>query len=635
MRHFHASLLIVLLLGSIARGQSAPITLDVDASDAPRRILHSRMTIPAQPGKLTLLYPKWIPGEHGPTGPINDLVDLKMIAGGKTIAWTRDPVEMYAFHLDVPAGASSVEVTLDYLMPVAGERSGTERLADISWNRALLYPAGFKSSDLKYTATLRLPPGWKYGTALPAARESDQRIEFPTVSLETLVDSPVISGQYFRTFDLTPSSPTVHQLHIVGDSAEAVDAKPDYIAHYSRLCDEAEALFGAHHFRGYHFLLTLSDHVGFGGLEHHESSENSVDERSVIDEDSHKLFAALMPHEMTHSWNGKYRRPAGLATPDYQQPMQGELLWVYEGLTDYLGLVLAARSGLWTEEQFREDLALTAAGLDIQGGRNWRPLADTAVAAQELYHSPREGRARRRGTDFYPESALIWLEADVIIRQQSQGKKSLDDFCRRFHGGTSGPPQVVPYTLDDVVAALNETLPYDWKQFVKARIYDINPHAPMGGVEGGGWHLVFKDTRPEMLKSMEQKRKFTDMSYSLGFALKEDATIQDVIPNSLADKAGLAAGMQVIAVNGRKFSTEILRDALKAAKKDPAPIELLVDNHDYFKTFKLDYHDGERYPNLERDSAKPDLLSDVIKPLVPPPPAPATREAGTHQPAGG
>jgi predicted metalloprotease with PDZ domain len=623
--------LLALLFAASALAQTAPVKLDVDATDAPRNILHARLHIPAQPGKLTLLYPKWIPGEHAPDGPITDLVGLKMSAGGKPIEWRRDDEEMFAFNLEVPAGAGAVDVTLDFLMPPnSGEfsagASATAKLVDLSWNQVLLYPKGVTVSDIQYAATLQLPIGWKFGTALPVAGSSGTRVQFAPVSLETLVDSPVIAGQYFRTIDLTPGGNTLQTLNLAADSAAALEIKPEDLRHFSHLVAEENALFGAHHYGSYHFLLTLSDHVAHFGLEHHESSDDREGEKYLTDEDQRKLSADLLPHEMTHSWNGKYRRPAGMVAPDFLQPMHDELLWVYEGLTDYLGNILSARSGLWTDENYREYLALIAARLDEQAGRKWRPLVDTTVAAQLLYFARPEGEALRRSTDFYPEGDLLWLEADTAIRQQSKGKSSLDDFLKRFHGGESGPPKVVPYTFSDVVAALNEVAPYDWREFFQKRIYAVNPRAPLGGIENGGWRLAYTNAVPDMLKTAESVRKFTDMSFSLGLVLNEDGGITDVLPGSPADRAGVGSAMKLVAVNGRRWTPEILREAVKEAKTNSAPVELLVENDDYFKTCRLTYHDGEKYPCLERDAARPDLLSEILKPLTPEPAAGAEKK---------
>jgi len=601
-----------------ARSADAPIVLTVDARDASRRILHATLKIAARPGPLTLLYPKWIPGEHGPTGPIVDVAGLKMSAAGQPVSWRRDPIDNYALQIEVPSGADAVDVTLDFLLPTdpngfSSAASSSANLVVISWNTLLLYRKGTAADAVSYTAHLKIPYGWKFATALPLITESADGIEFAPVTLETLIDSPLIAGKYLRTFDLSPGAPTPQRLNVVADSAAALEMNSEDQGRFGKLVVEANALFGAHHYRKYDFLLTLSDQVAHFGLEHHESSDNRASERMLIDEGLRKDRADLLPHEMTHSWNGKYRRPAGLATPDYQQPMQGELLWVYEGLTEYLGQVLTARSGLWNPTNFLESLARFAAMLDYQRGRDWRPLSDTTDAAALLYGARPEGASWRRWVDFYPEGELIWLEADVTIRERTQGKRSLDDFCQRFFGGESTPPRVVPYTLDDVLATLNEVAPFDWRGFFQQRVYAVNPHAPLGGIEHGGWRLAYRDTEPYMLKNYEAGRKLTDLTFSLGLVVKEEGAIADVTPGSAADRGGVGAGMKLLAVNGRRWKPELLRTAIKEANGGAAPIELLVENGDVFKTCRIDYHDGERYPQLERDSARPDLLAEIIK----------------------
>ncbi len=620
------SLLAALFLQNapLAASTMAPIILAVDASEAPRKIFHARLSVPAPPGPLTLLYPKWIPGEHGPSGPIVDLASLTLRAGGHTIPWRRDTVDMFTFHCEVPPGATGVDVTLDYLSPAAADgfsagASATSQLAVISWNQMLLYPAGAASDDLIYTASLKLPSGWKYGTALPVDKDDGQTVQFKPVSLTTLVDSPVLSGAIFRKIPLSPGTRPPHEIDMASDSWAALEMTPDQLAAHSRLVDEALALFGATHDREYHFLYTLSDHTAHFGLEHHESSDDRVPERTLIDEDTRRLHASLLPHEFVHSWNGKYRRPADLATPDYQKPMQSELLWVYEGLTDYLGYVLMARSGLETPEIFRQVMAHIASELAHRPGREWRPLVDTATAAQILYEAPRGWASLRRGTDFYREGVLIWLEADTIIRQQSKGQRSLDDFCRRFHGGASGPPLVKTYTAEDVYAALNEVSPYDWRGFFKSRVYDIAPRPPLGGIEASGWRLATSDKRPDYLKSLEAADKTIDLIDSIGCILKlgdekGEAIVVDVVPGMAAAQAGVGPGMKLIAVNGRRFSAAGLRDALRATKGKGDGLELLIENAEYFRTCRLDYHEGEKYAVLERDAAKPDLLGAIIKP---------------------
>ena len=593
------------------------VTLFVDASTAPRKIFHATLKIPANPGDLTLYYPKWIPGEHAPDGPVIDLAGLKFSAGGKPLKWRRDLLDGFTIHVDVPAGASEVDAELDFLSPATFEggfsagSSATDKLAVISWNQVLLYPKGFKSDDINYTASLKLPDGWKFGTPLPIAKQTGNEIHFTTVSLTTLVDSPVITGEFLKVVPLAQDPLT--EMDIAADSAAALDAPQEVWDHYKNLVEQANKLFGAHHYRDYHFLYSMSDHVAHFGLEHHESDDSRVDERGLVDETARKAEASLLPHEYVHSWNGKYRRPADLATPDYQQPMQDDLLWVYEGLTNYLGEVLTARSGLLTAPQLRDDLALTAATLDHTPGREWRNLQDTADAAPELYFSPRAWRSWRRSTDFYDEDTLNWLWADVIIRQQSKGAKTLDDFCKLFHGAPSTGPMVKPYTFDDVVNALNQVVPYDWRGFWTERLTNHGPGAPLGGIEGSGWKVVYDEAPSEMERGAEGAFHFVDAGFSIGLDLNDEGTITDTIEGMLAAKAGIGPGMKLVGVNGRKFSIEVLHDALKTGKTSSEPLELLVENTDYYKTYKLDYHAGEKYPHLLRDESKPDLLTDILK----------------------
>ena len=599
--------------------ESRIINLEVDATGTPRNILHSRLQIPVEAGSLTLLYPKWIPGDHAPTGPITDLVGLEAIAAGRRVAWQRDSDEMYEFHLEVPAGATVLEVALDYLLPSDsadrfGNASSSAQLVDVDWNRLLLYPKGPKASEIQFATSLRLPEGWKFGTALPTAGQSGGEIHFAPVSLETLVDSPLIAGRHFKTVDLTLGSAMPHLMHMVAENPGLLEMKLSQRAAFSKLVTESESLFGAHHYRSYHFLLTLSDHVAHYGLEHHESSDDRTSETYFTDDESWKLDGNLLPHELVHSWNGKYRRPIGLATPTFQEPMKGDLLWVYEGLTEYLGDVLAARSGIWTQGTFREEMANNAAMLEHRPGRNWRSLADTSVSAQLLYFAREGGKARRRDIDFYPEGALIWLEADVVIRKQSQGKLGLDDFCKKFCGAPSSPPQVVPYTYDDLILALNDVVPYDWRAFFQKRVFDINPHAPLGGIEGAGWRLAYASEEPELLKAKERSKKITDLSYSLGFIVNNDGNVVDVVPNSPAGRAEVGPDMKLVGVNGRRWSAETLRGLVAGTKTNSAPIELLVENTDLLKTCKVAYREGEKYPVLERDPRKTDLLSEILKP---------------------
>jgi predicted metalloprotease with PDZ domain len=608
----------VAVLAVSAWGANPPtVTISVDATTAPRKIFHASLKIPASAGDLTLYYPKWIPGEHAPDGPVTDLAGLKFSAGGKTLQWRRDLLDGYTIHVDVPAGETEVSAELDFLSPPTFEggfsagSSATDKLAIISWNQVLLYPKGYKSDDINYSASLKLPEGWKFGTPLPITSQHGNEIHFATVSLTTLVDSPVISGEFLKIVPLAKDPLT--EMDIAADSAAALDPPEEVWGHYKSLVEQAQLLFGAHHYRDYHFLYTLSDHVAHFGLEHHESDDSRVEERALVDDMSRKLAASLLPHEYVHSWNGKFRRPADLATPDYEQPMQDDLLWVYEGLTNYLGFVLTGRSGLLTVEQDRDDLASTAAALDHTPGREWRNLQDTADAAPQLYFAANGWHSWRRSTDFYDEDTLNWLWVDVIIRQQSKGAKTIDDFCKLFHGAPSTGPMVKPYTFDDVVNALNQVVAYDWRGFWTERLTNHGPGAPMTGIENSGWKVVYDETPSEMESGAMSEGHSVNAAYSIGLELNNDGVVTDTVEGMPAAKAGIGPGMKLIAVNGRQFSSDVLRDALKGGKSGNAPLELLIENTEYYKTYKLDYHGGEKYPHLVRDESKPDLLSDILK----------------------
>lgn len=612
------AIFFVLLCSVLSWSANAPtVILNVDATHAPRKIFHATLKIPATAGDLILYYPKWIPGEHAPDGPVVDLTGLFFKANGQTLKWRRDLLDGFTIHVDVPAGVNEVDTELDYVSPATLESgfsagsSATDKLAVISWNQVLLYPKGWKADEINYTASLEIPDGWKFGTPLPIASQSGNEIHFRPAPLTTLVDSPVITGEYLKVVPLAQDPPT--EMDIAADSATALDAPSEVWDHYKSLVDQAQKLFGAHHYRDYHFLYTLSDHVAHFGLEHHESDDSRVDERALVDDTSRKLSAGLLPHEYVHSWNGKYRRPYDLATPDYQQPMQDDLLWVYEGLTNYLGFVLTARSGLLTQEQDRDDLAITGAQLDHLPGREWRNLQDTADAAPQLYFAPQSWYSWRRSTDFYSEDTLNWLWTDVIIRQQSKGKKSIDDFCHLFHGAPSTGPALKTYTFDDVVNALNQVVPYDWRGFWTERLINHGPGAPLGGIEGSGWKVIYNDTPSEMMNAESGMYHFVPAGFALGLSLRDDGGITDTIENEIAAKAGIGPGMKVVAVNGRRFSPDVLRDAIKAAKSGTGTIDLLVENTDYYNTYKLDYHGGEMYPHLVRDESKPDLLSEILK----------------------
>jgi predicted metalloprotease with PDZ domain len=616
------SVVLAMMAVSLHGAAAAPphISLALDASEAPRKIFHAQLTIPAAPGTLTLYYPKWIPGEHAPSGPVIDLAGLKFTGNGQLLQWRRALDDNWTVLVEVPAGVQEVHASLDYLSPVSGSEalfsagaSATAKLALISWNQVLLYPKGWTVDQLTYSASLRLPVGWKFGTPLPVSSQSGDEVHFSPVSLYTLVDSPVITGEYVRVVPLNPGQSPPVEMDIAADSSGALEAPSETWESYRNLVKQAGLLFGATHYRDYHFLYTLSDHVAHFGLEHHESNDSRTVERALVDPELRIGSASLLPHEYVHSWNGKFRRPADLTTSDYQQTMQDDLLWVYEGLTEYLGEVLPARSGLWTPEQFREELARVAAQMDHRPGRSWRNLQDTADAATQLYYAPKQWESWRREVDYYDEDELNWLWVDTIIRSQSRGTKSIDDFCHIFHGQPSTAPEVKTYTFDDVVSALNQVVPYDWRGFWTERLTNHGPRAPLGGIEGSGWKLTYDDNRSEMMKAWEDYHGEINASFSIGLIVKEDGEIEDTIEGMAAAQAGIGPEMKIVAVNGRRFNVQVFRDALSAGKNGSQPLQLLIENTDYFRTLSLDYHGGEKYPHLSRDQSKPDMLTDIIR----------------------
>ena len=623
LRRFLASGFLLASAG-LLRAQT-PITVEADATDTARKVIHVRETIPVQPGALTLFYPKWLPGEHAPTGPINSLINLRLSVGGTMIPWQRDPVDMYTIRCVIPEGAGTLDVTLDDATPTGGEAkfssgaSASAQLTILNWTQLLLYPAGTPSDQLTFQAGVRLPAGWRLGTALPVTGTQGDHTAFGSVSLTTLVDSPVVAGAFYRNIPLTaPGAQPSCEIDLVADSAAALALPDDEIARYKTLVAEATTLYGGTHYGRYHFLVALSDHIQHSGIEHHESSLNTLPERTFIDKDSRTAASGLLPHEYTHSWNGKYRRPVGLATPDYQTPMQDDLLWVYEGLTDYAGgYVLTARAGLQDAAWSRDALASDAAQMDNRAGRQWRNLQDTATAAPLLYEASGAWANVRRGVDFYREGILLWLEVDTLIRQQSGGAKSIDDFTHVFHGGAT-PPAVVPYTIDDVVNGLNAVAPYDWRAFLRERLDAYTAHAPLQGLRNAGWELVYTEEPNKQDAQGEEDGKFTDVRYSLGFAVGEDGTVADVFGGSVAEKAGVGPGMKLVAVNGRAWTGKLLKQALLEAKAPGAgPVELLFQSDEFYRTFRLDYHGGARYPHLRRLEGQPDLLEAITKAHAP------------------
>jgi predicted metalloprotease with PDZ domain len=593
----------------------------VDATEAAQKVLHAELSIPARAGALTLYYPKWMPADHSPDGPIWNVAGLKFSAAGKSIPWTQDSVDMYAFHLEVPQGTNSVTAKIDFLLSAPGptidfSASGTAKLFVLMWNQVVLYPSGWPVSQITFQPRLTVPNGWTIHTALPIAEQSSATVTFKSVALDLLIDSPVQSGAYTKVIPLTPGQNPLHEIDLAADSNSALDIPPAVINNYKRLVEEAQALYQSHHYREYHFLLTLSDNIMGLGQEHHESSDDRVPANALSDPNQRLLGADLLPHEFTHSWNGQYRRPEGLATPDFQQPMKGELLWVYEGLTTYLGTVLAARSGLWNAEQTREHLALLASTLDHRAGRSWRSLENTSRAAQILYFAPSEWASYRRGTDFYPESVLIWLEADVTIRKLTDGHRSLDDFCRTFLGGPEVMPVVKTFNFDDLVTAMNEVATYDWRRFFLERLQSVDTHAPLGGLGGGGWELTYNDEPNQMIAASQAASRPADYTASIGVLVKADGTVEDAIPGMPAYQRGIRPYTRILAVNGHQFSIEELNRALAESKTQTGTIILLVSNAGFVESHQVEYHGGPRYPHLVRNEAARDFLNEILKPRM-------------------
>ncbi len=592
------------------------IRLNVDATGTKQKLLHVHEVIPVQPGPLTLYYPKWIPGEHGPNGPISSLTGLEFEADGKTtIPWKRDLLDVFTFHVEIPAGVNHLIVNFEFIEP--NGYSSSDKLMVLEWNDVLLYPAGTLAQQLTFEAKLLLPDGWKFGTPLAIEKQSKNETSFKPISLDMLVDSPVISGEYYRAIDITPpGEPLHHELDMAADSEVALAISADNLKAMINLVAESGKLFGTRHYGEYHFLLALSDHVAHFGLEHHQSNDSRLPERALLSPGSGMQLGSLLAHEFVHSWNGKFRRPADLTVPYYEAPMETDLLWGYEGLTDFLGPMLAARSGLLTPDQYHEYLASIAAMLGPgRPGRTWRPLEDTATGEPGVSGGRGGGWMNwRRGTDYYDEGDLLWLEVATIIHRESHGQRSIDDFCQAFHGGPNNGPEVKTYTFDELVSALNAVAPFDWAAFFHTRLDSTAAEAPLGGIENGGWKVVLNG-QPSKISG---RRGNVGDVYSIGLQLGSDGAVSDAIVGSPAFKAGISSGMKVIGVNGHVYSQEVLEDAVKASKDNAQPITLLVVTDDYIHTFTVDYHGGEEFPHLVRVSDKPDYLDDLIKPRVEP-----------------
>lgn len=587
------------------------IGLSVDASDNIRGIFHVREIIPVIPaGPLTLLYPKWLPGHHAPLGPIAALAGIEFSADGHPLSWRRDPVDVFAVHVEVPSRTERVEAQFQYLAPTdaaQGRIATTPDMTDLEWNTVVLYPAGYYVRRINVEASLKLPEGWKAGTALEIAGQEGSTLRFKPVTLDTLVDSPVYAGRYFRLETLAPGV----RLNIVADQPEQLAATEEQLQAHRNLVSQAVKLFGAQHYDHYDFLLALSSREGRIGLEHHRSSENAELGGYFSDWAANMPGRDLLPHEYTHSWNGKFRRPADLWTPDYRTPMQDSLLWVYEGQTEFWGLVLGARAGLLSKDQTLGELASMAAGLDTDAGRRWRPLQDTTGDPIIAERRPKAWRSWQRAEDYYIEGLLVWLDADSLIRERSHGQRSLDDFARAFFGVHDRDWGELTYTFDDVVRALNEVQTSDWAAFLHARLDRASDHAPLDGITRGGYRLVYTDTPTEWFKAAEKLRKTTNLMFSGGFALGKDGEIRQVAWDSPAFNAGLTVGSKLVAVNDRALDTDELKAAIKARK---SPLRFLLRTGDVYRTTEFQYDGGLRYPKLEKTGSELSTLDALLSP---------------------
>jgi predicted metalloprotease with PDZ domain len=592
-----------------------PATLILDASRAADGIMEVRERIPATAGSFTIVYPKWIPGEHGPTGPLNDLAALRISADGAPLDWRRDPNDLYAFHVDVPAGTQAIDAEFDVLMNASGDVMSSHSLAIVNWNRALLYQDGIDSHRYFVKPSIVLPPGWDFATALRGATQSGNRIDFAVTPLNMLVDSPLDLGRYVRKWNLWQEGSAFVQLDAFADHPQDLDLPASLLRAYQRVPDEAFALYGSRHFADYHALLTLSDAVGFQGIEHHQSSDNRAPDDFLTDPDESLSGGDLVTHEFSHSWNGKYRRPADLTTPNFQVPQLTDLLWVYEGMNQYLGDLLSFRAGIREPKQYPEYLATVYSEMDTETGRATTPLIDLTTGAPYYYLARGDyGAIRRNAGDFYTEGELVWLDVDTIIRERSHGARSLDTFLHRYTEPALTGPIVKTYTRGEIETLLNEVEPYDWHAFFDKYVYQRSVHPPADELARSGWKFVYTEKPNAFITASQADDPGITGWYSYGADLSAKGVVRDVREGSPAWRAGLAPGMHVLAVDNQEFSAGVFEYALKKAQHSSAPISLITSQTGWFQTLSLDYHDGVRYPHLERIEGTPDMLAAIMLP---------------------
>ncbi len=595
------------------------ITLRV-AFDTDHHVFNITETIPAAPGPLTLLYPRWIPGTHAPEGTVAAMAGLTINAGTTEIAWQRDTVDVTAVHLTVPQAAPPLTLHFQYLSPPT-DREGavvmTDRIVLLQFWHDVLYPSGYYVRDIPVRAEVELPAQWQYGTALEQQGRDGNLVTFKTVPLDVLIDSPIYAGRYFARFDMAPGAKTPVHMDAVADAPEDLAITPADLAAHRAMVAQEERNFASSHYDHFDLLVALSDETN-SGLEHHRSSENGVSS-TYFTEPAKALLdhTFLMTHEYAHSWNGKFRRPADLWSPDYNVvPERGSLLWVYEGQTQYWGDVIAARAGLQTPEQFHDYIAYTAADLQAQAGRLWRPLQDTTNDPVINQRRPLAWRSYSRAEDYYQEGAMIWLDADTLIREATNNHASLTTFAQRFFGIEDGNFSEVTYDFTDVVANLNAVYPYDWAAFLRRRLDDHPNTDLMDGLTRSGWRLVFTDKPNEVEKASGARRHATSYVFSLGLTLGREGKVSTVAWGGPAYNAGLSQGVTIVAVNGMELDgDQTLTTALKTASTNKSPIVLLVHDGKRFRTVHIDYQGGMRSPHLERIPGTTDRLADIIAPL--------------------
>ena len=579
------------------------ILLDIDATDLQRATYRVTETVPVAAGTTSLILqlPQWIPGHHSPGGTIDELVDVKFYVDGQPIKWWRDSVEVYAFHLDLPAGTRQVVAKFIHTSPLQGSEgriSVTPDMLNLQWDRMSLYPAGHYIRQIKVKPTVTFPTGWAVATALDGKQQTGDRVTWSEIDYEALVDSPIFAGANFKRFDLGHNV----AMDVVADKADLLDIKPENLAAYRALSDEALLAFGAQHFDHYEFLLALSDKLGGIGLEHHRSSENAMLPKAWTEWKDMDWDHNVIPHEFSHSWDGKFRRSAILWTPDFRQPMRDNLLWVYEGQTQFWGYVLAARSGVQSKDMVLGEFA-SIAGLFTQWpGRGWRSVEDTTFDPIISSRRPKPYASLNRNEDYYTEGALMWLEVDQIIRAGTRGAKGIDDFAKAFFGQKNGDWGEVTYDFNEVAATLNGVYPYDWAHFLDTHMNQPDQPAPLAGIEKAGYTLVWKDTPNIYDKGRFGASKILSLFHSIGVVIDKDGRIASTRWDSAAFNAGLVTGTRILAINGTAYDADTMKAAITAARGNDKPITLITQRGDKVQTVALEYHEGLRYPWLEKAS---------------------------------